>query len=191
MGLLALETVIMTVAFAMGIALKAKDQSVVENIGNVDSSLLPFAVEPDLVDYNLFCGVVGFVSVLAMLVITYISEIIYVSLFILVHFLNFVFFLASFIQFQTSDMTSSANCDALDGTSLKAAFCSLPKACEGIAVVAWVLSLAVLGVRWWASHELPAGHAARIALYPDNNPSLERKAIRNRAMREKAETSPA
>jgi hypothetical protein len=39
----------------MGIALKAKDQSVVENIGNVDSSLLPFAVEPDLVDYNLFC----------------------------------------------------------------------------------------------------------------------------------------
>lgn len=158
-----------------------------------------------------------------MLVITFISEIIYVSLFsicllklsnsslgsllefyVLPRFVPLPRFLTncSFIQFETSDMTSKANCDALDGTNLKAAFCSLPKACEGIAVVAWyltpsfktynrVLSLVVLGVRWWASHDLPAGHSARIALYPDSNPSLERKAIASPTSREKAETSPA
>jgi hypothetical protein len=64
------------------------------------------------------------------------------------HFVNFLLFLSwytpelpstdrSFILFATSDLVTSANCDALSGTDLHSAFCTLPKACFGIDGVAW------------------------------------------------------
>jgi hypothetical protein len=70
---------------------------------------------------------------------------------VLIQFLNFAFFIAAFVSlFRRTDImsrfiqfatynTGDIGCDSLTG-DLHNAFCSLPKACEGINCVVWFVS---------------------------------------------------
>jgi len=164
--LLAIEFLVIIIAFGLGIALKAKEASLWSQLDSIDPTLAPYDDVPNFVNWNLFVGAFAFVSLLALMIITLVSEIIYTSVFLMVHFINWMFFLISFIFFVKSDIGSSTTCDAVAGTILDNAFCKLPKACEGIDAVAWIVSLFGLFGRWWAARHHASGRDARLALYP-------------------------
>jgi len=180
-GWIVFEFLIIIVAFGLGIALKAKEASAWEDLGTIDPSLAPYDNVLDFINFYLFTVTFAFVSILALMLVTVVSEIIYTSVWLIVHFLNFGFFLISFIFFVTSDIGKSATCDAVKGTELDTPFCKLPKACEGLSAVCWIILLLGLFGRWWAARKYASGKDARLALYP---------AMTERKSKAPAETTP-
>jgi len=164
--LLAIEFIVIIIAFGLAIALKAKEASLWEDLGTLNPSLAPFDNVPDFINWFLFVGAFSFVSLLALMIITVVSEIIYTSVYLIIHFLNWMFYLISFVLFVTSDIGSAATCDGTSGTNLHNAFCQLPRACKGISAVAWIVLLFGFFGRWWAARHHASGRDARLALYP-------------------------
>jgi len=142
-GLLALELIFVIVAFGLAIATDSKEQGLSDQLQAINAG----ATVGDLITkFNIFTVSFGFFTI-TMLTILWHIDIIPGEFFLLIQFLNFAFFIASFIQFATYN-TGDIGCDSLTG-DLHTAFCSLPKACEGINCVVWILALACFSIRHW------------------------------------------